>query len=173
MSVPEGAVADARAYLRVDGAAEDGLLGTLAGAAIGLCERFTGLALLAVDRSDVVAVGPGWVRLPATPVFAISSVKALDAGGAAVPLPVGGYAIDIDAAGDGWVKLDGPAGQPRLFVEYHAGLAADWRSLPEPLRQGVVRLVAHLHAHRDVMADSGPPAVVAALWRPWRRMRLA
>jgi len=30
-----------------------------------------------------------------------------------------------------------------------------------------------MFAHRDAPDDAGPPAVVAALWRPWRRMRLA
>jgi uncharacterized phiE125 gp8 family phage protein len=37
----------------------------------------------------------------------------------------------------------------------------------------IVRLVAHLFTHRDA-ADAGPPpAAVAAMWRPWRRLRLA
>ena len=66
-----------------------------------------------------------------------------------------------------------PVAVARLRVGYHAGLAPDWPSLPEPLRQGIVRLVAHMFAHRDAPDDAGPPAVVAALWRPWRRMRLA
>ena len=52
------------------------------------------------------------------------------------------------------------------------GLAADWNGIPEPLRQGIIRLVAHLYTHRD-FADAGPPpTAVAALWRPWRRLRL-
>jgi hypothetical protein len=42
-----------------------------------------------------------------------------------------------------------------------------------PLRQGVVRLAAHLYAERDGPELGGPPAAVTALWRPWRRMRLA
>ncbi|WP_019832513.1 head-tail connector protein [Sphingomonas sp. PR090111-T3T-6A] len=173
MSAPDGALADAKALLRVDAADEDALIETLIGAAMGVCERFTGLVLLAADRSDAVPVARGWQRLPATPVAAITSVAALGVGAVATPLAVDAYAIDIDAAGDGWVRLSAPVATSRLLVGYRAGLAADWPSLPEALRQGVLRLVAHLHAHRDVMADAGPPAVVAALWRPWRRMRLA
>lgn len=174
MSVPDGALADAKALLRVDAADEDALIETLIGAAIGVCERFTGLALLAADRSDAIPAvpGPGWQRLPATPVTAIGSVATLDIGAVATPLAVDAYAIDIDAAGDGWVRFSAPVSVSRLLVGYRAGLAADWPSLPEALRQGVLRLVAHLYAHRDVMTDA-PPAVVAALWRPWRRMRLA
>ena len=51
-------------------------------------------------------------------------------------------------------------------------LAADWNGIPEPLRHGIIRLVAHLFTHRDA-ADAGPPpTAVAAMWRPWRRLRM-
>lgn len=172
--IAAAALADAKAYLRIDTADEDAVLAPLVGAAIGLCERFAGIALWLVDRSDTVpAIGPEWQRLPATRVGAIVSVSTLDPAGIVATLPVAGYAIDIDASGDGWVRLTAPVSTARLLVGYHAGLATDWPSLPEPLRQGVVRLVAHLFAHRDAPDDAGPPAAVAALWRPWRRMRLA
>lgn len=174
MSVPDGALADAKAYLRIDDSGEDALLGTLIGAAIGLCERFTGLALFAGDRTDMLAACPGtWQRLPATPVSAIASVSGVDTAGTASLLPVAGYAIDIDAAGDGWVRLTGAIAQSRILVAYSAGLAADWPSLPEALRQGAVRLVSHLYAHRDEADDAGPPMAVTALWRPYRRVRLS
>jgi len=172
--VAAAALADAKAYLRLDTADEDATLATLIGAASALCERFTGLALWLVDRSDTVpAISPEWQRLPATPVSAIVSVSTLDPAGVVATLPVDAYAIDIDAGGDGWVRLTRPVALARLLVGYHAGVAPDWPSLPKPLRQGIVRLVAHCFAHRDAPDDAGPPAAVAALWRPWRRMRLA
>jgi uncharacterized phiE125 gp8 family phage protein len=174
MSVPDGALADAKAYLRIDGSDEDALLTTLIGAAIGLCERFTGLTLFHADRTDMVPTcSPEWQRLPATPVSAIVSVASLDPSGTVTALTVGAYAIDIDASGDGWVRLIAPIGASRLQVGYAAGLAAGWPALAEPLRQGVLRLTAHLYAHRDAADDAGPPAAVAALWRPYRRMMLA
>jgi uncharacterized phiE125 gp8 family phage protein len=173
MAAPAQAVADARSYLRIDGGEEDALLATLAGVAIGLCEGFTGLALFVSDRSDVVsASSPEWQRLPATPVRAIGSVAALDPAGGSAALPVEAYAIDIAASGDGWVRLTAPIAAHRLRVGYVAGLAADWPALPDALRQGVIRCVAHLHAYRDAADDAGPPPAVAALWRPYRRMRL-
>ncbi len=172
--IASAAAADAKAYLRIDSDDEDALLVTLIGAAIGLCERFTGLSLFAAQRSDVVpACSPEWQRLPATPVTAITSVASLAPAGTATILAVGAYAIDIDAAGDGWVRLIAPVGASRLQVGYTAGSAADWPSLAEPLRQGVLRLAAHLYTHRDASDDAGPPAAIAALWRPYRRMRLA
>jgi uncharacterized phiE125 gp8 family phage protein len=172
--IAAAALADAKAYLRLETADEDAVLGLLVGAAATLCARFTGLSLFVADRSDTLpASSPEWQRLPATPVGAIVSVSTLDPAGLVATLPVDGYAIDIDAGGDGWVRLTRPVPTARLLVGYHAGLAPDWPSLPDPLRQGIVRLVAHLFTHRDAPDDPSPPAAVAALWRPWRRMRLA
>ncbi|QDX27374.1 phage gp6-like head-tail connector protein [Sphingomonas suaedae] len=61
------------------------------------------------------------------------------------------------------------AGEARVAVSYEAGLADNWAGLPPPVAQGVVLLAAHLFEARGAQ----PPAVVTALWRPWRRMRLA
>jgi uncharacterized phiE125 gp8 family phage protein len=53
-------------------------------------------------------------------------------------------------------------------------MAAGWAALPAALRQGVVRLAAHFHAHRtgETARPQEPPAAVTALWRPYRRVRL-
>ncbi|HEX8445121.1 MAG TPA: head-tail connector protein [Sphingomonas sp.] len=48
--------------------------------------------------------------------------------------------------------------------------AAPAEDMPAPVRQGIVRLAAYLYAHRD--DDAAPPAAVAALWRPFRQVRL-
>jgi uncharacterized phiE125 gp8 family phage protein len=62
----------------------------------------------------------------------------------------------------------------RVAVRFTAGLAADWSGLPDGLRQGVLRLAAAQYRERETDGPPpGPPAAVAALWRPWRRMRLA
>lgn len=64
-----------------------------------------------------------------------------------------------------------PGSASRIDVRFTAGMAASWSDLPEPLRQGIVRLAAHGHLARD-NGDAAPPAMVSALWRPWRRVRL-
>ena len=58
----------------------------------------------------------------------------------------------------------------RIRVGYAAGLAAGWSGLPAPLAQGVVLLAAI--CSKRARAGGAPPAAVAALWRPWRRVRL-
>lgn len=171
-ALPAGVVADAvaatRALLRLDEGVEAALLTRLAATALTLAEAFTGTAVVARPFEDVVAAGAGWRLLANAPVTAIAGVAGLSVEGAPVVLPVGAYAIDIDADGRGWVRVDGASG--RAAVGYTAGLAADWAGMPAPMAQSVAMLAAHLFDHRE--DDVAPPAAVAALWRPYRRMRL-
>jgi uncharacterized phiE125 gp8 family phage protein len=170
-AVPAGVIADAvaaaKAYLRLEGSAEEVVLAQLAVAAIGLGEQFCGEALIGRSFEDAVVSSADWQRLPACPVTAIDAVTG--AGGRV--LPVGSYAIDIDADGVGWVRVSAPAVSGAVVrVTYRAGSAADWGGLPAAVAQGVVMLVAHLFAHDA--DDRAPPTAVAALWRPYRRLRI-
>jgi uncharacterized phiE125 gp8 family phage protein len=165
-------IAEAKAHLRLEGDGEDALIGRLIGAATALCESFTGTQLIARPVRETIPVGADWRRLSLTPVMSIDAVAILGADGTSVTLPVDAYAIDIDANGDGWVRVKHPGSARRAMVQYRAGQAESWATLPETLRQGITRLAAHFYSHRDAADDAGPPAAVAALWRPWRRMRL-
>ena len=125
-------------------------------------------AFARVETGEEEALLAGLLRR-VTPVRAIEGVERIAADGSAVTLPSGEYEIDIDSRGDGWVKV---AGEGRVRVSGRAGMAGEPNGVPEPLRQGIVRLAAHLFANRD--GEGGePPAAVTALWRPYRRMRLA
>jgi uncharacterized phiE125 gp8 family phage protein len=166
------ALGEAKAYLRVVGSDEDALLARLLRSAAELCEAFTGKVLLRRAFVETVAASSAWRRLERGPVQAIAGVEAIRADGLAQALAVNSYAIDIDARGDGWVRVTDSGGAARVRVSYAAGLAASWAEAPEALRQGAVRLAAHGYAHRDVAEGGGPPAAVTALWRPWRRLGL-
>ena len=172
LSLPAAALDDAKNYLRVVGSDEDALLARLMRSAAELAERFTGRALIAREFSQTLRVTPAWTRLGIAPVRAIAEVEAMAADGTTSPLPLGAYAVDIDAQGEGWVRVPLPGSAKRVRVTFEAGLASEWQGLPEALRQGAVRLAAHLYTHRDDAAGAGPPAAVTALWRPWRRTRL-
>ncbi|SEI85587.1 phage conserved hypothetical protein, phiE125 gp8 family [Sphingobium sp. AP50] len=161
-------LAELKAYLRIETGAEDAVLAGLLRSAAALCEQFVGQWLVAREARETVAGDGRWQRLSARPVLSIESVTAADGGA----LPVGAYAIDVDAAGDGWVRAT-RAGEPGvLAVRYRAGLAGEMNGLPEALRQGIVRLAADHYLARG-NESAAPPAVVSALWRPFRRMRLA
>jgi uncharacterized phiE125 gp8 family phage protein len=164
------ALDEVKAFLRIESAVEDAELARLIASAIGHGEAFTGRTFLIRGIEETLPGRPEWQRLTATPVRAITGVAAVDMAGVATPMATDAFAIDVDASGDGWVRVTDPAARMRAI--YRAGVAADWGGLPEPLRQGVVRLAAHLFTYRDAADEGAPPAIVAALWRPWRRMRL-
>jgi len=173
MEAPPAAVAlqEVKAFLRVEGGAEDALIAGFVRSASASCEAFTGLALVARQARELVPASGAWVRLTLTPVRSIDGVAAVAPDGSESALPVESYAVDVDAAGDGWVRVARSAGPKVAAVRFTAGMAADWNGIAEPLRQGIVRLAAHLHIARGDEA-AVPPAAVAALWRPYRRVRL-
>ncbi len=163
-----------KAWLRIESSAEDAVLAGLIRAAAGVCEAFIGRLLIARTVVETIPAPRGWTRLSMAPARAIEAVAAIDADGIAEALPADAYAIDIDAAGEGWVRLAGPIAAKRVRVGYRAGLADDPADLPDAIRHGIVRLAAHLHAYRDAAHAStkSPPAAATALWRPWRPLRL-
>ncbi len=171
MAIEAGAavvgLAECKAYLRIERDDDDALLAGLIRTAMALCEAFVGQWLIERAGEQRLGCTADWQRLTVVPVVAVTAV--VDGGAA---LPVEAFASDIDRDGSGFVRLAAPFGLVAPVARFRAGIGADWNGVPEPLRQGIVRLVGHLYAHRDA-ADAGPPpAAVAAMWRPWRRMRL-
>lgn len=202
LAEPIVTMSEAQAYVRIETGEEEAVLAGLIRAASGLCGAFINQVVIARPFSVIVPPTGQWERLPIAPVQSISDVSSLDHSGAATPLPNGSFQMDIDSVGDGWIRViqrqyllgvlpmpdaawltevdpaDGSlvaaqsAGALRVQVSGMAGLASDENDVPEAIRQGVLRLVAHLFTARDG-DDAEPPAAVTALWRPYRRMRLA
>ena len=167
------AVVAAKAFLRIENDLEDALVANLLAAAIRPVDGFPNLIALRRTGVDRLAVSGAWQRLGVTPVHAITAVTGLPVEGEAFALRVGAYALAVDGSGDGWVRVTQPGAAVRVDVIVDAGLAAGWGDVPEPLRLAILRLTGHLYTYRDTAEDSGPPAAVAALLRPWRRMRLS
>ncbi|WP_322964551.1 hypothetical protein [Sphingomonas fuzhouensis] len=138
-----------RALLRLDEGNEAALVVRVAGVALGLAESFCGQVLIQRIGEERLAGAAAWQALSVTPVRAILS---------------GGQG-EIDRDGHGWVRTSDV-----VTVRYRAGLVEDWAGLPPEIAHGVAIMGAHLFDNRDAAAV--PPAAVAALWRPWRRMRL-
>lgn len=163
---------EAQAYVRIETGDEEAVVAGLIRTATALCEAFIGQALIARSFSEDVAAASTWQRLTTAPVMSISGVEAVASDGTLSPLASSQFGVDMDSGGTGWVRLVQPIDGCRLRVSGTVGLAADANAVPEPIRQGVLRLVAHLHAARDG-GGGEPPAAVTALWRPYRRLRLA
>jgi uncharacterized phiE125 gp8 family phage protein len=160
-------IAECKAYLRLERDDEDAAIAGFIRTAMGLCEAFTGQWLIIRTGEQRLARTSEWQRLATVPVVAITAIA-----GSGGMVPGTSYETDIDIGGTGWVRLLEPAGVDAPVVRFRAGLGADWNGVPEALRQGLIRLVVHLFTHRDAADAGAPPAAVAAMWRPWRRVRL-
>ena len=168
------ALAELKEWLAITTAGEDAALTALLLAALETCEAFTGLMPLEAACEEVLPADTCWRGLQTRPVQAVTGVQGIPPEGARFTLAPEDYAIDLDADGGAHVRIINQGAAGRVAVQFTAGLAADWAGLPDGLRHGVIRLAADAYRRRDgEAAGTQPPAAVAALWRPWRRMRVA
>jgi uncharacterized phiE125 gp8 family phage protein len=160
-------------WLAITTTREDAALTALLLAALETCEAFTALMPLEATCEEVLPADTCWRGLQTRPVQSVGGVEGIPAEGARFALAAEDYAIDLDADGGAHVRIINQGAAGRVAVSFVAGLAADWASLPNGLRHGVVRLAADAYRRRDGEGTGAqPPTAVAALWRPWRRMRL-
>lgn len=171
MSEPAVSLSEAQGFVRVETGEEEAILAGLIRTASALCEAFLHQVVIARAFTEDVPLSGSWQQLQLTPVRSISQIELIGEDGTATALPADAYAVDIDSSGDGWVRVISSNAGRRVRVTGVAGMATDPNMVPEPIRQGVLRLVAYLFASRDGLGGE-PPAAVTALWRPYRRMRL-
>ncbi|WBY16837.1 hypothetical protein PF049_01335 [Erythrobacteraceae bacterium WH01K] len=175
------ALAELRGWLGVTRDAENALLSGLLGASCEACEAFTGIVPLALECESILPVVKNWQGIAAQPVQAALGMEGVPADGARFALASDAWATELGADGTACVRVVRPGSAGRVAVRYIAGLAADWESLPAGLKHGILRLAAHHYRSRGNGADgevaaaprAAPPAAIAALWRPWRIMRIA
>ncbi|MCA0979077.1 head-tail connector protein [Qipengyuania flava] len=60
----------------------------------------------------------------------------------------------------------------QICASFTGHAAPGWDALDMGLRHGVIRFAAHQYRERDRGEASAMPAAVAALWRPFREVRL-
>ena len=174
-AIAPAALSELKDWLGITVPGDDAQLSSLLRASLETCEHFTGTMPLQQDCEEVLPASAEWQALAARPVQAITGIDGLPADGPRFALPVASYAIDLAADGTGSVQVNSPGSAGRVAVRFTAGLAAGWAGLPDGLRHGVLRLAAFQYRAREDSASPGPlpPAAVTALWRPWRRLRLA
>ncbi|HKR92528.1 head-tail connector protein [Novosphingobium sp.] len=173
-ALPGAALAELKQWLGITTGRDDAPLAGLLSAALDICEGFTGQMPLEAECEEVLPALPGWHALTTRPVQAIAAIEGIGPDGVRFPLDADSYEIELEADGTGRVRLPSFGDDARVAVRFTAGIAPDWNALPPSLRHGLLRLAAHQHRERENEGAAPlPPAAVVALWRPWRRVRLA
>ena len=173
-------LAEAKAYLRVDDGAEDGLIATLIAAARLHLEGITGRALIAQTWRLVLDCWPPEraVTLPVVPLMSLTAVTAYDADGEATELELEQFATEpgrvlLPLSIEGAPALRARQG---IEIDYVAGYGADAEDVPADLRQALLTLVAYWFENRDAVIVAGSGGVVPSgfdrVVAPYRSVRL-
>jgi uncharacterized phiE125 gp8 family phage protein len=172
-------LAEAKAHLRLDGAAEDELLAGLIRAARQELERATGLALIDQHWRMTLDAVPETVAVPLHPIREIVAVTAFGSEGDASTVPAGDYTADLASrpARLRFLKRPSPGRSMNgIEIDVRAGFGEAGGDVPEPLRRALLVLVAHWYEFRagfgpDEQPVSFPP-VYERMIAPWRDRRL-
>jgi len=160
-------------WLAITTTRDDAMLAALLHSALDLCEAFTGQMPLEALCEEMLAPNTAWQQLSTRPVMAVTGVDCLAPDNSRSALPSEDYAFELEVDGSAKVRILRLGQSRRFAARFTAGMATDWVHLPDGLRQGVLRLAAYHYRQRDEAETRAvPPAAVAALWQPWRRMRL-
>ncbi|MEO0412954.1 MAG: hypothetical protein AAF221_14065 [Pseudomonadota bacterium] len=161
---------EAAGYLKLEQEDDADLIAGLIRSGREACELYTGQALLYRDVK-LTAVHQGqrfFLRgLPVVTLLAASWTM----GEAETALEVAQLAT-CEQLGRTYVDLPGVPIGARVSVSYRLGLGADWNSVPETLRLGILRLIAHQYENRSKPALATLPGAVTALWQPYRQVHL-
>lgn len=185
-SVTPVSLDEAKAHLRVTGAAEDTLISGLIDAVTGHLDGWSGILGRALvtqswrrDFSDFPA--GDWLRLPLTPVTAVS-VDYYDEGGVQQTLSSSLYRLHVDAIGPYISLVDGeawPAADTRddaVQVTAVCGYGSAGSDIPQAIRQAMLLAIAHFYEHRESVVvgtiATQLPMAVSALLAPYRRVGL-
>lgn len=157
-------LAEAKAFLKVDGDAEDALITTLIGAARLHVEGVTGKALLAQSWRIVLDDWPegGVVKLPVSPLISVTEIAATDESGGSHEIALAQFLSEPDRLIVPRVVVGMPVLQERqgLEIDYVAGFGAEPEDVPADLKQALLGLVAHWFEHRDAVIVAGSGAIV-------------
>lgn len=159
-------LAEARAFLRLDGDAEDALVQTLVTAARLHVEAITARAMIAQTWRLVLDAWPpdGAVRLPVGPALSLVAVTAFD--DQDDPHELGPDQFTLDAQTPRLLLPARIEGMPTLRrrlgleIDWVAGFGETAEAVPADLRHAMLVLVAYWFDNRDAVMVAGSGAVV-------------
>jgi uncharacterized phiE125 gp8 family phage protein len=177
-------LAEAKAHLRIDGTAEDTLIGSLVVTSRLHIEAALGLALITQSWSHFIDVWPrgSELALPLRPVQAVTAVQLYGENESVETLAPETYFLDGAASPARLVRRGGLAWpKPRriansIEIAFTAGFGSAGADVPAPIRQAILLLIAHWYEHREPVevgaAHAPVPPMVSELLQPYRLVHL-
>lgn len=170
-------LSDAKLYLRVDHTEEDALIASLITAARSRIEAIIGRSL--INRS-LVWRGPAraTICLPRPPLVSVTRISVIGENDQGADVPPADIVVNTRgepdsvhlAAGKNWG--DYLPGFLSLEIEFIAGYGSAADSVPQPLRQAIMMLCAHMFEFRARDSEPDLPAMIGALTAPFKTVRL-
>lgn len=146
---------EAKLQCRVDGSADDALLGVLITAAREQAENELGRALITQTRELVLDEFPDACVLRGAPVQSITSVKYLDTSGVEQTMNLADTLLDKDSSPGALYPAYGKvwpatyAVPNAVRVRYTCGYGAAGSNVPESIRHWMLIAIATWYAHRE------------------------
>lgn len=154
-------LATAKMQARVDGTAEDALMGTFVAAAREKCEEIARRAFVTQTLRLSLDDWPDGrvLRLPRPPLQSVTSVKYTDVDGVEHTLSASDYVVDADSQ-PGRIALKNDADWPSdelrevgaIKITFVAGYGAA-SAVPKKYQTAVQLLAAHLYENRDAGSE--------------------
>lgn len=178
-------LAEAKLHLRVDISTDDTLIETLITAARQHLETLCRprIAMITQTWQYIADCWPSsdTLELRPWPLQSVSSISYTDEDGMTATFSSANYLVDTSSE-PGRIRLKSAASWPTvslrelngLVIQFVAGWGADGSTVPAPLRQALLLLVAHWYENREIALVTGAmaseiPFTVQALVQPWRR----
>jgi uncharacterized phiE125 gp8 family phage protein len=177
-------LAEAKVHMRVDGDAEDTLISSLIITSRLHIEAALGLAFITQSWSYFLDAWPAArdVKLPLRPVQSIAAVRLYAADESLQTISADTYVLDgagtparlVRHGGTVW-PVPGKSSNG-IEIAFVAGYGSTASSVPAPIRQAILLLVAHWYEHREPVELGTPgvpvPPMVSELLLPYRSVRL-
>lgn len=176
-------VAEAKAHLRIDGTADDVLIGSLILTSRLHLESVLSLGFvtqswtLFLDRWPKTPI----IEIPMAPLLSVNAVRVKNASGAGEVQPAANYFTDLATRPGRLIWNIAPQPSPGVRangveIDFTVGFGALASSVPAPLRHAILLLVAHWYEHRDPIEIGSEaariPAAISDLIAPFRKIRL-
>lgn len=172
-------LAEAKAWLREDGADEDDLIQALVVSARMTLEAYTRRFFVTQSWRVILDVWPCpglEIMLPFAPFQSVSAIRVFGPDDIAQTLATTNYRAPPNSA-CGRVTFNlAPPNPGRsvdgVEIDFTVGYGATASQIPEPLRRAIMMLVAHWREKRGDAREDALPLAVTQLAAPFRRERL-